>query len=237
MFYTIEELLASFHSETGSQSEAAIHTQWVFQALMDIKVWKLADKTCDLPVEDCMISKPLDYVAYIGLSMYNEAGTCIGRPVVGKVNEQCCELIPTNCNRHFRLEEQEAIFLLSSSLEEVHHVILEYYGLPLNEAGSLLIPQEVFEACLAYLNWKYLTQQRNKYRTAPRYPAVVSPAEVTDARAYYTAKRQNARTAVSNKGINGDRIREIGHRLIYKFDGSWPAPPETMNARYIGSPT
>lgn len=237
-YIPISEVKAYIQAQIGQTVPADDHliVQWIYKAVSDIGVDRLFERKCIIRIDDdCIATKPDDYVGIIEIQLLNEQDDCIGYPVYGDTC-LCVRNCTSNVNSEYRVEKNEDDdFQFGTNIIDVGitKIRLKYYAIPVKD-GMPAVPSYTEEAVLAYCNWRHLQRTRNKYRTSTRN--VVSISEVSEAEKTWLIRRRAARVKVRNR-LNGDKVRQIGERFIYDWTNIFPPTADerikNVYARYL----
>ena len=160
-YYTLDEAMATIRSMTPeiTDAEFTFLPEWMYMGVRQLGTSKELLKQCFLEIDDLSVAKPRDYYMATDISLFDSKGNevdFIFRP--GKLRHHL-ELIPPP--RFVEVYEDGDYFHLSSTADAmgVSKFNLEYYALPTDEDGVLLIPERYIFALVMFV--KYMLAVRN----------------------------------------------------------------------------
>lgn len=166
---TLEEVVANASTiiKDANNADRNVFKQWAYLAERDIGYSKAKEKVDQfIKVVDLLILKPSDYIDAIDISLFTKDGTEVParyRPGVSRIHLDVERTSKFANQNTIDVSEDRYYFILGSEGSDIYSVKLRYWGLPLDEAGMPLIPEDHVYAITAFIDYMW-SMRMNKSR-------------------------------------------------------------------------
>lgn len=216
-----EELISTIQDDLGFSidKEYSRILRWCYEALWEVNGARVELVQKELTITNNKIKIPEDYVIVSNIYLVKNE-RCTEPTYVNLIN--CCHHYPTECVTRYEVSEQQDYFCFSSNVSnEFETALLIYFRIMLGEDNLPVIPQEMREFILAYVEYKWLKRGRNKHRYGPSRMNPVNLGDIDLAEQRYYGERRRAR-ALLNSPSNWQETKQIMSDVLYDIPNTFP---------------